>query len=284
MLHILTEQELSDLKQTLLNMYIDIQQVCQKYGISIILGGGSALGAMRHNGFIPWDDDMDAMMSRNDYERFKTLCAQGVFGDKYEFTYPNKCNDSKNLFMKIYQKGSECIEISDVGTPFPKGIFIDIFPIDNVPANRLLCVMKGFVSNLMSYISVSVLYYQYRNSMFKRYCESVGCGKVYKLRLFIGWLGSFMNHKTWAYLFDRFVTTSSDNGRVTIPTGRKLYLGEIVDREVMFPARKVLFEGVEVFVPNKVEQYLSNLYGDYMVVPPPHKRERHSVVSLIFKR
>ena len=72
-LYELTPEENQSLKSTLVQMFIDVQAVCQKYSLIIMLGGGSALGCVRHHGFIPWDDDLDLMMPRSDYQVFKSV-------------------------------------------------------------------------------------------------------------------------------------------------------------------------------------------------------------------
>ena len=76
------------MKQCLLEMYSDILRVCEKYNIRVMLGGGSALGAVRHGGFIPWDDDLDLIMPREDYNKFISVFDKEL-SDLYEITSPN---------------------------------------------------------------------------------------------------------------------------------------------------------------------------------------------------
>lgn len=89
-----------------------------------------------------------------------------------------------------------------------------------------------------------------------------------------------MSHKKWAVLFDTFVKSKKDTNYVTIPAGRKGYAGETVETSVMFPVRQATFEGLTVNIPSNIHRYLQNLYGDYMVIPPEKKRERHYVVDI----
>lgn len=97
----LTDNESLKLKNVLLKMLNDILSLCNRHNIDIILVGGSALGAIRHKGFIPWDDDLDLGLSRADYTKFIKLIESGALGSKYEFTYPNNKTDSKNLFLNL---------------------------------------------------------------------------------------------------------------------------------------------------------------------------------------
>lgn len=84
-LHEMTSSESSAMKRALLDIYRDVAKLCEKEGLTLMLSGGSCLGAVRHKGFIPWDDDLDVMMRRDDYERLIRLCKEGRLGDKYEF-------------------------------------------------------------------------------------------------------------------------------------------------------------------------------------------------------
>jgi lipopolysaccharide cholinephosphotransferase len=88
-----------------------------------------------------------------------------------------------------------------------------------------------------------------------------------------------MSHSEWCNLFDKLVISKDSNKYCGIPTGRKHYNGEILKKEVYLPTVKAQFEGMEVNVPNDVDSYLKNLYGDYMKLPPIEKRERHYVVE-----
>ena len=101
-----------------------------------------------------------------------------------------------------------------------------------------------------------------------------------KTRKVLGKVLSIIPHKQWVNWFDVLVANDKDDGLLAIPTGRKLYGGEIFPADVYLPPRMATFEGIEVQIPNKVEEYLINLYGkNYMQLPPVEKRERHFIVD-----
>lgn len=282
MLRQLNEEESKRLKLTLTGMFTDLNNLCEENGLDLILVGGSALGAVRHKGFIPWDDDLDVALSRTDYDKLLSLLESGALGEKYEFTYPSPRHDSKNLFLKIYLKNTVNSEIMDLYTPFPKGIYLDVFPIENAYAPGWKNKISSVVSKVLSFISVSVLYHEYPSKEFEAFMGQSDEGrKRYKLRRLIGKIAGVKPHRFWVSAFDRFVRNDKiKSNYVTIPTGRKGYKGETVKREVMFPPSEGEFEGIRVKLPGMADEYLRNLYGNYMTIPPESKRERHYVVTL----
>lgn len=277
-LHKLTEEESAMLKQMLLKIYGDIADVCEKNNLTFMLGGGTCLGAVRHKGFIPWDDDFDLMMPREDYEKLVRLCSEGMMGPLYEFTYPSKEIDSKNAFLKIYRKGTVDNELCNENAPFPKGISIDIFPMDYAPDNALIRRLKGDVSDVLMAISSSVLYAQYPSEKYRQFaCSSPESKKRFQLRMMIGNVMKLIPHKTWVYWFDKLNSRAKKSNLMTIPTGRKHYAGEIQTISTFLPVTFGDFEGRSVPLPNDWDKYLSALYGNYMQLPPEEKRERHFV-------
>lgn len=277
-LHQLSVQESEALKKMLLLMYKDFVALCEKHDISFMLGGGSCLGAVRHKGFIPWDDDLDIMMVRRDYEKLISILAQGALGAEYEVNYPSKATDCKNTFLKIYRKGTLDNELCNENTPFPNGVFLDIFPIDNAPENNIVRRLKGFVSDSLQFISVCVLYAQYPSEKFKKFSYlNKDSKKRFRIRMAVGKLFKVIPHRKWVYWFD-LLHKSADESRIkTIPTGRKHYCGEAQPADVFMPVKYMEFEKMMCPVPNNWDAYLKSLYGDYMQLPPENKRERHLV-------
>lgn len=280
----LTAEEQHQLKSALLEEYKVIADFCDEHGLIVFLGGGSCLGAVRHKGFIPWDDDLDLNMPRADYDKLVALIEQGAFPDGYEFSYPSKDKDCKSPFMKIFKKGTKNVEIFDIGTPFPKGISIDIFPMDNVPSTRIVVKMKALCFEIINTIAVSTFYYENQNPIFTSFVNSnPELKRMYRIRCRLGMLFSWIGHKRLAYWVNGFAQCKKEGELVTYPTGRRHYMGEIMPRSVFLPVSKGTFEGLEVSLPNQPNKYLENLYGKtYMQLPPEDKRERHFVVDLKF--
>lgn len=274
--------ESNALKKCLLDIYIEVERLCNLHGLTIMLAGGSCLGAIRHKGFIPWDDDMDFLMPRPDYEKLILLLESGAMGDAYEFVYPNKKKDTICLWLQIFNKETRLITMDGERKSFPNGCYIDIFPIDGVPSNVYRRKIKGWISNTIRLIANMVLDAKTpMNPILRSLCHAdKGLKRMIYLRRFMGRLFSIVSHKRWAWWFDCYSRDFNMNGFVGVPAGRNLYFKESHQASVFFPPRKGFFEGRLVWLPNDYDKYLHALLGDYMKIPPEEKRESHFVKEI----
>lgn len=268
----LTNRQRKQLHECLLKMYLDIKSVCDKYNLTIVLGGGSALGAIRHGGFIPWDDDLDLNMPRKDYDQFLKIMRTEL-GKEYDFSAPST-NYVECMFLKIYKKGSIYSEV--YSNKKYNGVWIDIFPIDTAPNYKVCQLIKGICADCFHFINSSMLISQRDNGSVKQAYKSAHRMTRYYVAKFIGKIIPF-GHTYFCNIYDKYVSDSSEGKYGTVATGRNKYAGECMLFTDMFPVRKIEFEGLSVNVYNNVEKYLTKLYGDYMKIPPPEKRETHYV-------
>lgn len=274
----LSEEESKSLKKAILDIYKDVANLCDKYKLTYMMSGGTCLGAVRHQGFIPWDDDLDIMMPRKDYDTLIELLEKGELGSKYEFSYPNAKKDANTIFLKIFRKNSKDIEIHNVNTPFPKGIYLDVFALDVVPKKKIAQKLKGLVANGIQFIAISTLYTQYPSEKLKEYMMlDPNLKKRYYIKKILGIMFGLVPHAKWIYWFDRFVANSNEGLQWGIPTGRKYYNGEIFNKDIFIPVTKGKFEGIDINLPHNSDRYLKNLYKNYMELPPIEKRERHFI-------
>lgn len=279
MLHKLTERESDELKNCLIEMLKDLLVVCQKHQINYCLAGGSALGAVRHKGFIPWDDDLDLFMPRKDCEKLIEVF-EGELSEKYVLQAPNSNFDCTNNFIKIRKKGTELVEMDTISMQSFKGIYIDIFPLDYAPNNRFLAKVKGSLIDLIAIIGVSEFMWRNKNDIVCSFYELSKSGKkYYSVRLLLGKMASFASYKKWYNLFDN-LSKGRESRYITVPAGRGHYMKERLPAKVFFPFVNGLFEEIPVYLPHDTDTYLRNLYGDYMTIPTEEKRERHYIVKI----
>ena len=276
----ISEEESAKLKQALLGIYKDIVYVCEKNKMYCYLAGGSCLGAIRHNGFIPWDDDLDLIMFRCDYNKLPSQLEK-EFPKKYHIVGPGYTLDNPYNFMKIEKVGTTLKTVFDVEKDNP-GIGIDIFPIDSIPENAFHNKIHGTILNAIFYIAICTKLYQ-KPSMADEVLSSVKEGKRKLIfRKKIGFLFSWKTYTKWNLIGDRIASKSYKSDMMTIPSGRKHYFGEIQHRDVFYPPVKHNFEGIEANIPNNYNKYLCALFGDYMQIPPVEKREKHFIVEIQF--
>lgn len=285
LLHQLTESDLNQLHQTLVGMLVDVISACKQLNVNLTLIGGSVLGAVRHEGFIPWDDDLDIGMSRKDWDIFKQHF-QSLLGHKYILEAPNYSGkDSKQLLSKINLIDSEYVMIEEVKFPYHNCIFLDVFIIDNVSDNRFIRNFDAFTVNLMRLMAITIQEYMYQSPIMKQAMMTSLPTKIYYyFRQIIGFCSSMLiSHKTLGIWFDRFVSRHDKHTkRATVATGLRRYKKETLDYDIWFPFCKGKFEGITVNLPHDPDKYLSCIYGDYMKIPPVEARETHAIVKLRF--
>lgn len=271
-----TESQKRLIKQNLMMLLKDVDTVCKKYQITYMLVYGSALGAIRHHGFIPWDDDLDISMPRKDYNKFVEVF-NAELGDKYILNASTYSNKAKTRFPKILIKGTHFREVLDSQDKELQTLYMDIFILENIPDNTFVRITKGICCNVLEFITGQVLLYENRDTVVKSvYCMA---GKSnYYARVIIGFVFSFFSSNNWSKLLDSIIQYDNENTKYCgLPTGRKHYFGDYFVRESVLPPSEALFEGMIVPVFNDPHKCLTELYGDYMKIPPENERERHFV-------
>lgn len=279
----LTIDELVRLKKILLECYLDVAMVCEKNNLRIMLGGGSCLGAIRHHGFIPWDDDFDINMPRKDFEELKTIFEKEL-GDKYILNAPNFSSKPSNRFPKVLIKGTKLIELGTDDKDETGMIKIDIFTAENIPENKIVRKVKGIYCNLIMAIAGSVQFIEwYKRDKDNPVFQTKIMKKSNKIRKIMGLVFSIKPAVFWFNWVDKACQYNKKSDLVGFPTGRNHYFGEIHNSSDIFPLAEAVFEGNKVYVPNNVKKYLTKLYGaSYMEIPPIEKRESHLFLDIQF--
>ncbi len=277
-LYQLTDEDISAIQHSLLDMMEDIHQVCEKYHLTYAISGGAMLGAVRHRGFIPWDDDIDICMPRRDYNRLRRLFLR-EFGDRYWVQEVRMDRLYDLNFMKIRKKGTRYLEVFDMD-PEKAGVFIDVFPAENTFDGWPARLLQGAVTDGLL-LAVSCVRMASKEERMRSYTAGSDVEASVKLKIFLGKLLGIIPLRWWLLITDRFMAICKNHHSkyISVPCGRKHFFGELYLREDFYPPQAMAFDGHVFYGVKNADAYLKNMYGSYMKLPKENERERHSVMD-----
>lgn len=239
-------------------------RICNVLNLRYFGLGGTALGAVRHNGIIPWDDDIDVGMPREDYEIFIEKSPK-ILKDKY-FVQCNKTdNEYFNNFAKLRNSQTTFIEKTVSHLNINHGVYIDIFPLDGLPKNKLLSFTYYYYLKFLNGFKSASFYREKSRSLVRDLIDK------------IMFLGTFIyGVKRISFLVDKILKKypykNSDNVmNFSGAWGRK----EIFSKVVFGKGFECIFEDIRVRIPEKYDTYLTKMYGEYNKFPPKEKQQAH---------
>ena len=282
-LHELTDEEEHALQKTLFDMMIDIDCFCRDNKISYSLGGGSLLGAVRHGGFIPWDDDVDLNFPRADYERFRRLFPQ-MMGDRYWLHTPEETHEYGLCMARVRKKGTVVRSREDIDND-ECGAYADIFIVENVSGNRFERLFHGILSMAAGFLLSCRVFYKNRGFYRKIGDSDTKLSGVFKCKIIIGGILSVFGVDVWTHFWNN-INKAYTNGKseyVSIPVGVKHFFGETYLRSKVCETEDIpfTFDGrTELFRAMKdTDYYLTKRYGDWRTPPQWHEIEKHIVLE-----
>lgn len=263
---------LKKLQKLELSILKDIIKICDKHNISFCAYSGTAIGAVRHSGFIPWDDDIDLVFLREDYDRFVKALKTDL-PDKYEFLSQDNCDDYFMFFSKVVLKDTHFKEWWSDQVSFKQGIFVDIFILDNLTDSKLKqFYYKKMGRWLRKFLSLSML--KFNN--YPKYKQFVAVN-AHKFLRFFNLNPSFFKNRI-RKLLSRYSDVETEN--LYDITGRDftyVYRRSFFDELIKFP-----FEDVELYLPKDYVEYLSVEYETPLELPPEEDRYNHIDAEIDF--
>lgn len=258
---------LKEMQQVYLELLKEFDSLCCEHGLRYDLAGGSLLGAVRHGGFIPWDDDIDVCMPRPDYLRLLELKQQGILQlplgrDVISYRDKTMARHFGRYVRNDVRRLSDMAEADDC--PY---IGMDIFPIDGLPKGKLAFRWQCFqVCQLRRFLLTSVE----KKGTSRRGAVAAKIKDIY--RPILKKIGPY---RIAGYL-DRVCRRVSFDHAVYVGAVSGMYGSrERWRKEDMLPQKRIKFEDTEAFVFANYDIYLSNLYGDYMSLPPAEQQVPH---------
>lgn len=263
----LDNKTLRQLQMTEREMLVEVDRICKKCEIKYNIIAGTLLGAVRHGGFIPWDDDADVAMLRAEYEKFRVACKTELDKTRFEFQDHRNTRGYRWGYGKLRRKNTLFLREYQEHMPYFQGVFIDIFPLDAVPDNYILRSIKNFECFCVRKILWSKVGKIAEKNLWKK--------QVYKLldkipeREVFKYYHRMIHHanrkKTRMVRILMFPTPNSEYGYY------RCWYENSVDTE--FEGR--VFQGIKDY-----DSYLSFKFGNYMELPPAEKRKVHPVSRL----
>lgn len=248
----------------------EFDRICRQLDIPYAIYGGSAIGAVRHGGFIPWDDDTDVCLTRADYERFLTE-APALLGEEYEIHNLRELAEFPYMFTKLGAKGTKFVPVK--GSTYQQPIALDVLPVDNMSDDpkqfRSQARATWFWGRLL-YLHGTPRPYLTLNGPIRVPVYAATTLVHHGLRLF-GVKQRWIQRK-WeaaARRFEGAKTTSMTDFGMMDPLNWR------VTHDELFPTTDVAFENLMVPLPNEYDTLLTRGYGDYMQLPPVEKRKNH---------
>lgn len=261
--------KLSRLKITLTEILSEVDKVCEKNRIPYVLVGGTLLGAQRHGGFIPWDDDLDIAMLRSDYERFEHIAATEL-PDTLYFRSFHTDKEYYLPFGKVCKKGTSYITDIDSSLTSNNEVFIDVFPLDFAKKeNSLFQKIQALIVKGLKSVVIRKKKMKVKSTAFSVKVMQLLC-LPFSAQTLMRWQESTMK------------LCKEESAKYIVNLGSNYsYIKQTMPKDVYYPTSRMKFENKEFQAPANVEYYLSRIYGpNYMELPPIEKRVTHNIVKL----
>lgn len=267
----MNDEILKKLQMAELDILKEVVRVCEKNELTYYLVGGTLLGAIRHKGFIPWDDDLDIAMPREDYEKFLRISKSEMKAGYWVHFIDSDANYWLP-FAKVKKEGTIFDEQNSKNIESDKGIFIDIFPLDN--ARREKSIFQNIQARICKKMSTIILWKRGFYKHKPKFMLSIVLFVLSNVTVF-----HLSNHQ------QKLMSICKDeDAKYFVNLGSNYnYVKQTISKNKYFPPVMVEFEGGFYNAPKDWDYILKRIYGDYMKLPQEDMRVTHNPVKLKFE-
>lgn len=294
----ISEETLIKIQKLELDILKEVDAICRRNGIKYTLCGGSLLGAIRHKGFIPWDDDIDVSMLREDYDRFCEICKTELDSEKYFLQTTDTDPEYRFTYAKLLLNGTTYVRSGYEHMKYRTGIFIDIFPRDGVSDNPVLNTIQhtlGYMMRKILYSPMGAVRSPKASARFIfRILRHLPKSFPVKMLSFIKWL-NFNKETDIVYCYGIMRNTEKRKLNMSKKKYREYKKSLKSETPQQKKERKIRdsglkrcyfkeltdmpFEDMKAMVTDHYDIWLECNYGDYMKLPPEEKRKHHHTTS-----
>lgn len=264
-----TPEMLRQLQMIQLEILLELDRICTRHNINYSLDGGTLLGAVRHKGFIPWDDDIDVIMLREEYERFFKICRTELDEDRF-FLQEHRTDPHYRVgYTRIRRKNTVYVRAGQEKLKHQTGVLIDIFVLDNVPNS----VPLRYLHRGVRFCFRKILW----SATGRIVTPNIALRLLYGIVSVIPADAAFLGFEMLAKICNRKDTELVCHYAMTYPNPKTNGFGTPSD--LMHDYSNLEFEGHMFMAIKEYDRYLTMLYGDYMVPPPPEQQKTHIHLS-----
>lgn len=263
---------IEEIRLHFLSILEEIDRVCRKYDIEYFLAYGTLIGAVRHKGFIPWDDDVDIGMRRTEYEKFVKAWDNENHGD-FKLRYEGNTENYMWGFAKIIDSRTVIQEL-EVNVPFEYGLFVDVFPFDDASYDNEEEIVEdnNYLLRIYRHYMINFFRYFIPRKKYASICNWLLCKDKNKNKYFHADSSTIAKEST-EYLVnfpkDKKIKITRD-GVSYPPESYRHY-----PRSIFYGVKYVPFENLSLPIPIHYDEMLKIQYGDYMTPPPEKERVGH---------
>lgn len=263
----LSDGRLRQAQLKMLTMLEVVDSICVKHGLDYWLDAGTLLGAVRHQGFIPWDDDVDIAMPRASYETFlrvapaeipSSMWLQTSHSDPgyFNMAAPLKIRDRTSRFIEKHEKGDE---------PYVQGIFIDVFVYDRMPVNLKQRKRYKFFAKKLSRL-LGPKYSKVKTGHYANFYKAIS---------------TILPKSLLEYFLKKIIHQANTSESPYLGRGYNCVGSNVVKLNELYPLQRISFENKEFNIPKNAEVFLIQQYGDYLSLPPEEQRTMRHCKELI---